>query len=143
MIYLEHQYAESGLPRPATIALVVPGGEWLREEVRAEFAHTFPGSQISLHDAEPPLREGADLVVLVSERDDPQVLERAQPYRAQAAVALGLYRVSPRQFDVIPPGGLGGWARTQRRRARLLRFFQRYPRLWRVLERGSGVLCVS
>ena len=35
MIYLEHQYAESGLPRPATIALVVPDGEWLREEVRA------------------------------------------------------------------------------------------------------------
>ena len=100
MVYLQYVYSRSGLPQPQTVALFVEGSEWVKTEVRAEFAALFPASALTLHPPEDGTTAG--VLILVYHRDErgrEEILRWGERNRARAALAVGFYEISRRRFE--------------------------------------------
>jgi hypothetical protein len=131
MIYLEHPWADSGLPRPRAVAVTADDVGWLRRQLDRELTVLFPDANVAWDGGGP-----ADVHLLAyraTTHDDDYVTQWVATHTRHARLGVAVYCIDQRHFEVVPRSRAGAWVRRRRLVASVLPFASQRPRVFDLL----------
>jgi hypothetical protein len=141
VIYLRDAWTYSKLDWPASVRVWASGPAWVASQAVEEMLLLFPGATVDLAVGASGSGD-VDVAVWASasgEFETRRQLRWVEQRRGQVNLALAIYTMAPRYFEVVPVAQAGRWAQTRLVTNFLMRWRRRWGRVWRYV----GSRCAS